>query len=160
MQISATTQSFVHSHSSHAAGKGQVNESKDPKKAENESSSSDRSAGPGKELSAEEKKAVTELAKRDREVRAHEAAHKAAAGQLAKGGASFDYQRGPDGKLYAVGGEVSISTGAVSGDPQATLRKAEQIRSAALAPGTTLIAGPSCCRPGRHDGRSSAFRDV
>ena len=53
---------------------------------------------------------------------------------MAKGGASFDYQRGPDGKLYAVGGEVSISTGAVSGDPEATLRKAEQIRSAALAP--------------------------
>lgn len=35
---------------------------------------------------------------------------------------------------YAVGGEVSISTGAVPNDPEATLRKAQQIRQAANAP--------------------------
>lgn len=77
---------------------------------------------------------LKQLQARDREVRAHEQAHLAAAGQYAKGGASFSYTRGPDGRNYATGGEVGISTSAVSGDPEATLRKAEQVRRAALAP--------------------------
>lgn len=69
----------------------------------------------------------------DRQVRAHEAAHQAAAGGLA-GAASFNFVRGSDGTYYAIGGEVSIDTSPVSNDPQATLRKAEIIRRAALAP--------------------------
>ena len=85
-------------------------------------------------LSEQELKQVQELKTRDREVRAHEAAHLAAAGSLAIGGASYSYQRGPDGVQYAVGGEVSIDTSAVAGDPEATLEKAQRIRSAALAP--------------------------
>lgn len=85
-------------------------------------------------LGAEEIKQVAELKARDREVRAHEAAHMAAAGGLARGGASFSYQQGPDGRHYAVGGEVSIDTAAVAGDPQATIIKAQTIRAAALAP--------------------------
>ena len=86
------------------------------------------------ELSTEEKKQLEQLQARDREVRAHEAAHKAAAGSLARGGASFEFENGPDGRRYAVGGEVSIDTAKVSGDPQATLRKAQTIRAAANAP--------------------------
>lgn len=86
------------------------------------------------ETNPQQQRQINELKNRDREVRAHEAAHKAAAGSLAKGGASFSYTRGPDGKLYAVGGEVSIDTSPVAGDPQATLQKANQIRAAALAP--------------------------
>lgn len=85
-------------------------------------------------LTEEEKALVAELKKRDREVRAHEQAHLAAAGPYAQGGAKFTYQKGPDGKNYATGGEVQIDTSAVPGDPQATLRKAEQIRRAANAP--------------------------
>ncbi|MDH5391580.1 MAG: putative metalloprotease CJM1_0395 family protein [Gammaproteobacteria bacterium] len=77
---------------------------------------------------------IQKLQSRDREVRSHEAAHIAAGGQHVTSGASFTYQRGPDGRLYAVGGEVSISTSAVPADPQATLAKAEVIRRAALAP--------------------------
>ena len=76
---------------------------------------------------------IARLKKRDREVRAHEQAHKAAAGQYA-GAPQYTYQRGPDGKNYAVGGEVSIDTGAIPGDPEATLRKAQQLQRAALAP--------------------------
>jgi len=76
---------------------------------------------------------VQKLAARDREVRAHEAAHKAAGGSLT-GPASFSFTKGPDGQRYATSGEVSIDTSKVAGDPQATLRKANQIRSAALAP--------------------------
>ena len=77
---------------------------------------------------------VQELRQRDREVRAHEQAHKSAAGPYAKGGPTFEYQTGPDGRRYAVGGEVSIDTSKVSGNPQATLIKAQTVRRAALAP--------------------------
>lgn len=77
---------------------------------------------------------ITELKAIDRKVRAHEAAHLAAAGGLARGGASFTYTQGPDGKNYAVGGEVAIDTSPVAGDPAATLAKAQQIQAAALAP--------------------------
>jgi len=77
---------------------------------------------------------LAELKARDREVRAHEAAHSAAAGSLTTGGPQFTFQRGSDGRLYAVGGEVNIDTSAVAGDPQATIQKAQRIRSAALAP--------------------------
>ncbi len=74
-----------------------------------------------------------ELATTDREVRAHEAAHLAAAGGLAQGGASFDTVRGPDGRPYAIGGEVSIDV-SPGRTPEETIAKAQQIRSAALAP--------------------------
>lgn len=86
------------------------------------------------ETPSTEKKDIVELRNRDREVRNHEQAHIAASGGLSKGGASFSYQRGPDGKLYAVGGEVGIDTSPIPGNPQATIQKAQQIRAAALAP--------------------------
>lgn len=84
--------------------------------------------------SPEERQVLQQLQARDREVRAHELAHVAAGAGLVRSGASFAYQRGPDGRFYAVGGEVSIDTSAVPGDPAATARKAEQIMRAALAP--------------------------
>ncbi len=87
-----------------------------------------------KQLSEEEKSHVQQLQQRDREVRAHEQAHMAAAGGLARGGASFSFVSGPDGRRYAIGGEISIDTSPVSGDPAATLLKAARIRQAALAP--------------------------
>ena len=85
-------------------------------------------------LSEGERKVLEQLKSRDREVRAHEAAHLAAAGSHATSGASFSYQSGPDGQRYAIGGEVGVSVGKVAGDPEATLAKAEQVRAAALAP--------------------------
>ena len=75
------------------------------------------------ELTEAETRQVRELQARDREVRAHEAAHKNAAGSLANGSASFSYQTGPDGRRYAVGGEVSIDTAKVEGNPEATNKK-------------------------------------
>ncbi|MCB1876556.1 MAG: hypothetical protein KDH88_11335 [Chromatiales bacterium] len=103
--------------------------------AETSRQSADEAKSPsGQQLSDQEKKQLDELKARDREVRAHEAAHQAAAGGYARGGPSFSYQRGPDGKQYAIGGEVQIDTSAVPGDPEATLRKAQIIRRAALAP--------------------------
>src|SRR5712692_3393491 len=64
------------------------------------------------------------LAETDRHVRSHEQAHLAAAGQYARGGPSYQYQTGPDGKQYAIGGEVSIDTSPIPGDPAATAQKA------------------------------------
>ncbi|NLD93719.1 MAG: hypothetical protein GX639_13770 [Fibrobacter sp.] len=86
------------------------------------------------DLSDEEKKAVQELKNRDREVRAHEAAHMAAGGQYVNGGAKYSYQKGPDGQRYAVGGEVSIDTSPVKNDPQATIMKMQVVKRAATAP--------------------------
>lgn len=76
---------------------------------------------------------IRELASRDREVRAHEQAHKAVGGQYA-GAVSYSYERGPNGRLYAVGGSVAIDTAPVPGDPAATLQKLQQVQRAALAP--------------------------
>ncbi len=84
-------------------------------------------------LEDKEKKEVEELKRRDQEVRTHEQAHVAAGGQHVRGGISYEYQTGPDGKRYAVGGEVSIDTSPES-KPEDTIRKAQTIRQAALAP--------------------------
>ena len=62
------------------------------------------------ELSPAEEQVLRELKERDRDVRQHEQKHLAAAGDLARGGARYHYQICPDGKPYAVGGEVQIDT--------------------------------------------------
>lgn len=84
-------------------------------------------------LDSAQLKQLSELKARDREVRAHEAAHQAVGGQYA-GAISYVYERGPDGAQYAVGGEVAIDTSPVGGDPQATIEKMRTVRAAALAP--------------------------
>jgi len=88
---------------------------------------------PEQQLSDSDKRETRELQRRDQEVRAHEAAHKAAAGRYATGAASFDYQRGPDGRQYAIGGEVRIDTSRPE-DPSEAQSKAQAIQAAALAP--------------------------
>lgn len=86
------------------------------------------------ELTPEEEEQVRELQTRDAEVRTHEMQHVAAGGPYVTGGPTYTYQTGPDGRKYAVGGEVSIDTGSVSGDPEATIRKMQTVAAAALAP--------------------------
>ena len=77
--------------------------------------------------------AIAKLQARDSEVRAHEAAHIAAGGGVVTGGASFTYQKGPDGNLYAIGGEVPIDMSTQS-TPEATAQKMQKVKTAALAP--------------------------
>lgn len=84
------------------------------------------------DLTAEEEKVVAELKARDAEVRAHERAHQAVGGDLA-GAATYETQRGPDGREYAIGGEVSINV-APESDPADTIVKMERVKAAALAP--------------------------
>ncbi|WP_415893456.1 putative metalloprotease CJM1_0395 family protein [Neptuniibacter sp. PT8_73] len=92
-----------------------------------------------------------DLAKRDREVRAHEQAHASIGGQYTSA-PSYTYERGPDGRLYAVAGEVKIDTSPVPNDPQATLEKAEIIQRAALG-----VAEPSAAdRAAAADARAMA----
>ncbi len=88
----------------------------------------------GQQLTEEQQERVTELQEKDRRIRDHEAAHLAAAGQYARGGAQYEYETGPDGKQYAVAGEVQIDVSPIDGDPEATIRKMEVVRAAALAP--------------------------
>jgi len=94
------------------------------------SDSSERSPN---QLSEQEEKQVESLKLRDQEVRAHEQAHKSVGGQYA-GAISLSYQAGPDGKRYAVGGEVPIDVSPISGDPQATIAKMNTVKAAAAAP--------------------------
>ena len=85
------------------------------------------------QISAEARQ-LMELKKIDREVKTHEQAHMAAGGDLVMGSANYSYKTGPDGRFYAVAGEVQIDTSPVPNDPEATARKAERIIRAALAP--------------------------
>ncbi|WP_434055316.1 MAG: putative metalloprotease CJM1_0395 family protein [Roseibium sp.] len=86
----------------------------------------------GDGLNEAEEKQVQELAQRDREVRAHEQAHARVGGPYA-GAPSYTFQQGPDGKRYAIGGEVQIDTGKEK-TPQETIRKMQIVIRAALAP--------------------------
>ncbi len=86
------------------------------------------------DLPKEDKQQLQKLQQTDREVRAHEQAHLSMASGIAQGGPSFSFVTGPDGKRYAVGGDVQIDVSEVADDPEATIKKAEQIKKAALAP--------------------------
>ena len=75
---------------------------------------------------------ILKLEKRDAHVKAHEMAHKSAGGELA-GSASYTYKTGPDGKRYAVGGEVPIAI-KKGNTPEETIANMEIVKAAALAP--------------------------
>ena len=85
------------------------------------------------QVEQQEQQQIQELKSRDQEVKTHEQAHAAIGGRYA-GAPSYSYERGPDGNQYAVAGEVQIDIAPIPGDPQATVQKMQQVRSAALAP--------------------------
>lgn len=110
---------------------------KDPQSGseqEKQSSSGEEKEDPQqqKEEQAEQKR-IAELKARDQEVKVHEQAHAAIGGQYA-GPPSYEYETGPDGQQYAVGGEVRIDVSEVPNDPRATIQKMQQVKAAALAP--------------------------
>lgn len=84
-------------------------------------------------LTPEQQQIVAELQRTDAEIKRHEQAHASAGGQYA-GAPSYDYTRGPDGRLYAVGGDVQIDVAPIPGNPEATIQKMQIVRRAALAP--------------------------
>jgi hypothetical protein len=87
--------------------------------------------GPGT-LTADQQQEVSDLEHIDARVRAHEAAHQAAGGALT-GAVHLQFVVGPDGRSYAVGGDVSIRI-ASGRTPDETIANAEQVVRAALAP--------------------------
>jgi hypothetical protein len=96
--------------------------------------SNDNSENPqAGQLSEEQSEEVQELSARDAEVVQHENAHKAAAGPYATGGPTYDYQSGPDGRRYRVGGHVNVDTSKES-TPEETIQKAQVLQRAANAP--------------------------
>lgn len=86
----------------------------------------------GKQLTDAEQEQVKELKSRDSEVRRHELAHQSAGGQYASS-PSYDYQTGPDGNRYAIGGHVNIDVSKES-SPEKTIEKMQQVIQAARAP--------------------------
>lgn len=104
----------------------------DPATASSAGAGDEEGDADGDGLDEAEEKQVDKLKQRDLEVRAHEQAHARTGGAYA-GAPSYTFQQGPDGKRYAVGGEVSIDT---SGErtPEATVRKMQIVIRAATAP--------------------------
>ncbi|MCF6187207.1 MAG: hypothetical protein L3J49_06990 [Desulfobulbaceae bacterium] len=126
-----------------------LNRSRQGREATNETSESrtpgqtgNSSSGSPAQLTPEEQQAVLQLKQRDIEVKAHEAAHLANAGQYAAGGPSYTYQTGPDGRRYAIGGEVPIDVGKEK-TPEQTLQKMRIVRRAAMAPANPSSADRS-----------------
>jgi hypothetical protein len=80
-----------------------------------------------------EKQTIRKLESRDKEVRTHEMAH-ASVGGVFTGSPSYTFEIGPNGKKYAVEGEVSVDLTPVAGDPEETIAKMKKVQAAALAP--------------------------
>lgn len=113
------------------SGNGTRDESEDDKATRDDPTKV--SLNPEQDLSQEEQEQLDQMKETDRKVRAHEAAHMAAGGGYTSP-ASFEYDTGPDGQQYAIGGEVQIDSSPVPGDPQATIAKMDVVIRAALAP--------------------------
>ncbi|RUM43411.1 MAG: hypothetical protein DSY34_00065 [Desulfurobacterium sp.] len=75
---------------------------------------------------------VAKLRMIDIKVKAHELAHSTVGGQYA-GAPHYQFVLGPDGKLYAVAGEVPIDV-SPEDTPEKTIKKMQQVIAAALAP--------------------------
>ena len=75
---------------------------------------------------------VARLRMIDIKVKAHELAHSTVGGQYA-GAPHYQFVLGPDGKLYAVAGDVPIDV-SPEDTPEKTIRKMQQVIAAALAP--------------------------
>lgn len=97
------------------------------------SNTGDGSSNSNDELTQQEQQEVSELKMTDAEVRAHENAHKAAAAGLTSSAPNYEYETGPDGRKYAVAGDVNVSY-QHSEDPEVNLRNAQQLKASALAP--------------------------
>lgn len=125
----------------------QSNSSKDaeqdtkPTEAENSEQATDthdEHNHPDGELSFEQQQEISELQRRDLEVKSHEYAHASVGGPYT-GAPSFSYEVGPDGKKYAVEGEVSVDLSPVDGNPRATIAKMQKVYAAALAPANPSV---------------------
>lgn len=131
--VPATGMARVRSESSEPVDQPPIQDQESESRTERSDRAEDSAQRGPLDLTEVEQALVRQLQQRDREVRAHELAHVAAGGPYVTRPASYQYQVGPDGRRYAVGGEVSIDT-SVPSDPEEALAKAQIIQRAALAP--------------------------
>jgi len=110
----------------------------DPENELQSEASADESPEPNSLEDFAQKKALTELKLLDQEVRTHELAH-ASVGGATTGAPSYTFEVGPDGKKYAIGGEVSVDLSKIDGNPRATIAKMQKVHAAALAPAKPSI---------------------
>lgn len=85
-----------------------------------------------KSTTSQEQQQIFKLQQAEKDVIAHEMAHKAAGGAVT-GPASYEHTEGPDGKHYVTAGEVQVNAPAGSTEEE-TLKILETVRRAALAP--------------------------
>jgi hypothetical protein len=85
-------------------------------------------------LTVQQRATIAKLSATDRDVRAHEMAHLTVAGPYAIGGPSYTFTVGPDGQMYATGGDVQLDAAPDPSDPKKTIEKAKVIEAAAYAP--------------------------
>jgi hypothetical protein len=86
----------------------------------------------GTVLSAQQKAQIAQFQLLDQTARANVAAEQRAAGAYG-GTVSYQYERGPDGTLYAVAGDVTLNVQPVPNNPAATLSAMQTITNAALS---------------------------
>ena len=96
------------------------------------------------DLDATEKADVSQLQARDSAVKQEEKAHAAAAGPYGSA-PQYEYQIGPDGKAYAIGGHVDVAA-SLSGSPEDKERALATLQNAALAPNAPSGADMSAFR--------------
>jgi hypothetical protein len=110
----------------------QLNTQNDPPQDNGQDASAGKENAKDRQQQQAEQQQLTELKERDTEVRMHEQAHASLGGQYASS-PQYEYERGPDGRRYVVDGKVSIDVSKAS-TPEETIRKALQVKAAALAP--------------------------
>ena len=88
----------------------------------------DNSSNPKNYDEEDYKRVLEKFKNKDSQVKVHEQSH---AG-LAVSGISYNYQQGPDGKMYAVGGSVRLDT-SMPNDPQAAQNKLDKLQKAAVS---------------------------
>ena len=119
---------------SEAKAINESNERNKPQSEEEFSAKPKQTPDSTSEISPEEEELLRKLKQNDLKVRTHERQHMAAAGGYVRSGPVYEYIAGPNGKRYAVGGRVSLDMSPVPNNPEATIRKAQIIKNAALAP--------------------------
>lgn len=104
----------------------------------------DAAKSPG-DLSQNERAELAQLQARDAAVRQEEKGHAAAAGQYGSA-PQYEYQVGPDGQAYAIGGHVDMHIAAKTGSKEDINQALTTLQNAALSPNAPSAADLSAYR--------------
>lgn len=90
-------------------------------------------------MSDEQLASVRQRREMDKAITQHEEDHHRVAGNLARSGCVYETETGEDGQQYRKAGHVMIDM-TEDKDPQKTVEKMKQVREAALAPESNVLA--------------------